>query len=357
MVSLSKMIPKIQRAVALAAPERYIPVGQGFYVSSKEIDSNVEVTGGQIIFRNSQRVFVTDDQGEDGSIFKSKEPSKSKGKEAENRMMIMLKFHSPEGYNREILVGADPSTTEGFDLGYDSPLFDNIKEDMYWLINDQKFVIQGVPDFRKTRELALGIKTASAGEFTIEIEDLKNIPTDFEIYLKDSVTQYRYDLRDKKFKASDTAGIKNNRYYLVFQKITETDPGEGENPGETENPGEENPGESGGGGTPGEGESGEEGPGEGGGEVGGPEEGEPELNPDLELFYLHSDREAIIRNDGLFKLYQLRINNVLGQQVQIYQNLPQTKEVKIPLQGIRSGVYIILLDSEKGLLQKKIIVE
>ena len=346
-------------AVALAAPERYIPVGQGFYVSSKEIDSDVNVTGGPIIFKNSQRIFVTDDQDGDGSIFKSKEPAKSKGKQAENRMMILLKFHSPAGYNREILVGADPSTTDGFDLGYDSPLFDNIKEDMYWLINSQKFVIQGVPDFKKTRELALGIKTATAGEFTIEIEDLKNIPNDFEIYLKDSVTQTRHDLRETTFKATDTAGIKNNRYFLVFQKITETDPGEGETPGE-ENPDETEEGGTPGEGEPGEGETGEEPgkePGEGGSEGGAPEEGEPEIIKSLELLYLHTAREVVIWNGDMLKLYQVRINNVLGQQIQVYSNLPQTEEVRIPLQGIRSGVYIITLDSEKGTLQKKIIIE
>lgn len=361
---------------ALKAPERYIPVGQGFYVSTKEIDADVNVTGGPILFKNSQRIHVTDEEEDDGSVFKSKEDGKTKKKEAERRMMIMLKFHSPSGYNREILVGADPSTTDGFDLGYDSPLFDNIKEDMYWMIKDKKFVIQGVPDFKKTRELALGIKTAVQGEFTIKIEDLKNIPDGFEIYLKDSVTQTRHDLRDNIFRATDTAGVKHSRYYLVFQKKVETDPGEVENPGEenpdeggdTGTPGEGEPGEGEPGeGEPGEGEPGEGEPGEGepgsgtpdeGGEVGTPGEGEPVvISKELQLLYFHSDREAVIRNPDALRLYRVRITNILGQNIQVYHGLSPVDEIRIPLPQMSAGVYIITLDSEKGSLQKKIIIE
>src|SRR5690606_15863653 len=49
------------------APGRYIPVGQGFLINSTEPAQSVTISGGEIHFKNSQRVFKAD--GDNGSLF------------------------------------------------------------------------------------------------------------------------------------------------------------------------------------------------------------------------------------------------------------------------------------------------
>ena len=81
------------------------------------------------------------------------------------------------------------------------------------------------------------------------------------------------------------------------------------------------------------------------------------IGKELELLYLHTDREAVIRNPEALTLFRIRINNILGQNIQVYRDLSPAKEIRIPLPQMSAGVYIISLDSEKGTLQKKIIIE
>ena len=154
-------------------PQQYIPVGQAFFVNSVLDEnitkgfSNITLTEGDIHFKNSQRVFVTEaDQGK--SVFHSaerkdrkmafSESSSSASLSAsaldEERQRFWLEYKSPAGYHRQLLVTRDPETTMGFDLGYDAVLTEDNLEDMYWLINGYEFVIQGVPDFGADRSFA-----------------------------------------------------------------------------------------------------------------------------------------------------------------------------------------------------------
>jgi len=62
-----------------------------------------------------------------------------------------------------LLIGVDENTTNNFDLGYDGLIADTGSEDMFWMIQDAKFVIQGVPNFNTDQEFPLGIKIAKTG--------------------------------------------------------------------------------------------------------------------------------------------------------------------------------------------------
>jgi hypothetical protein len=113
-------------AVGVKKPEQYIAVGQAFFVIAvgpiKDTLSGA-VIGGDIVFKNSQRVFVPEGAtGTNvGSVF-FKGNGKIKEKEpGDKRTKIKLKFSSPTGYHRQLLAGVDGRTTNHFDLGFDAP--------------------------------------------------------------------------------------------------------------------------------------------------------------------------------------------------------------------------------------------
>src|SRR5690606_34186593 len=104
-------------------PQRYIPVGQAFFVNTKLDDaitsSEIPVTvhGGDITFKNSQRVFM--EEGMESSVFHSQEPVQKKEKDdVDKRKKIWLKFTSPTGYHRQLLVTADTKASNNYDLGF-----------------------------------------------------------------------------------------------------------------------------------------------------------------------------------------------------------------------------------------------
>ena len=142
-------------AVGTKVPGKYIPVNQGFFVST-EIEGHFNynspaaaistVDGGSIVFKNSQRVFVTEQAAT--STFLRTSGKKKKQKVIEDNAVklpsIRIIYDSPKGYHRQLLLGVNPHASKGFDLGYDAFMVDVNEEDMYWNIEGGKFVIQGI---------------------------------------------------------------------------------------------------------------------------------------------------------------------------------------------------------------------
>src|SRR5690606_38713873 len=158
----------------------------------------VEISQGDIIFRNSQRLFQEEEA--DHSVFHRPEVSIKKQSESTRdhtdiRSKIWLKFQSPKGYHREILVTADSDATDGFDLGYDAPMIEYNIEDMFWLLGLGELVIQGIPDFNKQRVIPLGLVIDQKKNFTIKIEKLMNFDEKAPIYLKDNLNDSIHYLR------------------------------------------------------------------------------------------------------------------------------------------------------------------
>src|SRR5690606_5231680 len=128
---------------------------------------------------------------------------------------IRLSFTSPVGYYRQLLVGAVPHTTNGFDLGYDAPLMDNNIEDMYWVQGNNQLVIQGVPNFDKDQILPLGIKVEEEKEFTIKIDTVENSYKELNIYIKDKLKDTIHDLRKAPYVSTSKSGYIDDRFEII----------------------------------------------------------------------------------------------------------------------------------------------
>lgn len=202
-------------------PEQYIPVGQGFFVSTT-LPSGISgttstVEGGHVVFKNSQRVFVREEATgvNDGSVFFKGSKTKSKQSASNDRSRIRLQFESSTGFKRQILIGADAITTDDFDLGYDAPMIDTNKDDMYWFQNNEEFVIQGVSNFNKNKEYPIGIKVSRPGDIKIKISQVENFKSD--IYLLDKSTNTTFLINEDFFSIYMMPGVYNERFSLVFE--------------------------------------------------------------------------------------------------------------------------------------------
>ena len=288
-------------------PGPYIPVGQGFYINSTLEGTT---TPKKVVFNNTQREFKTE-ADPDFSLFHSQEENQEKKQisDSQKQPLIRLDFNSPKGYWRQIAVGAIPETSNQVDYGYDAPMLDNNVEDMFWVINESKFVIQGVPDFSPSRVLPLGIKIAKAGNFSIQVAALENIPESTEIFIKDKLYNIYFNITENKFSANLEPGEYKNRYEIVFEEPQLVDDSDIPLPGE------------------------------------------------FEILYVNGTREIKLRNPRLQDVSKVYLNNILGQQVHAYHHIPTEHEVSLPVQKFSSGVYMVKVHIGGGILTRKIILE
>ena len=297
-------------------PKRYIPVGQGFLVNSTDPVSDNGL-GGNITFKNSYRVFETEGTN---SIFLRPESvektTKSKNKEWKK---IRISFSSPVGYHRQILVGAVPGTTDGFDLGYDAHLFDDNVEDMYWVQGKNNLVIQGVNDFNKERVLPLGVKIKENKEFTMRIDTVENADKGLKIYLNDKLNDSIHDLRKEAYVSKSEPGTINDRFEIIFYK-DEPVPPVVEVPVEVDE--------------------------------------DDEIYKEFGITVRHgrTDRELQILNPHELSITNMYIFDLNGNKLEEHRRLSTEKEFRMPVRNYSSGVYIVQLVVEGRVVSKKIII-
>jgi hypothetical protein len=310
-------------------PERYIPVGQGFFVQAI-LDpllstTNTTITGGNINFKNSQRVFKREGftGTNDGSLFmksatsKNSKTQESQEKTTDSRSKIRLIFDSPLGYRRPLLVGVDENTSNHFDLGYDAPLNEDNKEDMFWTFDGAKFVIQGVDNFDKTQVLPLGLKIFKAGLAIIKIDKTENLDKKTQLYLKDKLTGKAHKLDKNPFEIHLEPGTYLNRFSLAF------------NPGNTKE----------------------------GRPVVDENENDKQTVTEAFLVYMNNrTSELQITKPVDAEIVSISFYNYLGQAVKTWNTKINEPILYLPIK-VSSGAYIVQINTKNGQVVQKVIVE
>ncbi|ESU22914.1 hypothetical protein FEDK69T_16930 [Flavobacterium enshiense DK69] len=295
-------------AMGTKIPQRYIPVGQGFFLRT-DIGAaggvSGQINGGIISFKNSQRKFKLESPA--NSLF-FKTADNIITEESDNRQKIRLGFESASGLHRQLLLGADFNTSNLFDLGYDAMMLDVNRDDIFWYISNEKFVIQAVKNFNINQIIPIGIKISTVGTSKIKIDGLENIPPSKEIYLFDGVTGLYHDLRNGDFTAQLPIGEYADRFSLRFAIET--------------------------------------------------------LSPDdmdaINGIMVFADSNHILNIKNNFtdtRVESVQLFNILGQSIEKWNVADEEqRNIKIPVEHIRSGTYIVRLKASNGLLSKKVII-
>lgn len=290
-------------------PGRYIPVSQGFFV--------VGQTDGTINFNNSQRVFQKEAVS---SVFMEANPENGEnfipgrnfddGSETseDTRPKLRIGLNSINEIHRQLLVTVDPNATEGADWGYDGVLYETQMDDMYWMIDNEKYVIQGTNNINGQTVLPLGIHTQNDGLNSIMIDELEQVDETLDIYIHDKALNIYHDLRISEYTVFLTAGSYLDRFEITF--------GEQETLGNSEN--------------------------------------------ELELFDVHYSNKIesiVITNPTNKKIDGLSMINILGQSVFSSINIEEKNYSEYRVSGLSTGTYIIKVKTPQGTISKKVLVK
>ncbi|MDO6760348.1 T9SS type A sorting domain-containing protein [Tamlana sp. 2_MG-2023] len=194
-------------ATSKSAPTANISVAQGFFVT---IDSD-----GVLAFNNGQRTFAKDSDG--GSIF-YKTTNKKSQTNSDQRTKLWFSFTEPKNLTKILGLGYDANhATYDYDKGYDAIVFDDFRNDAYWVLNGEKLAIQALPTINSEDELPLTVKATDAGNYKFAIEKSQYVPDDLEIYLKDDISGSYHDIKSNPAEITLARGLYENRFSIVFQ--------------------------------------------------------------------------------------------------------------------------------------------
>jgi hypothetical protein len=290
-------------------PSRYVPVGQGFFVGAS-------ASGGLVTFENDQRFFRREATGT--SVFLKSGNAKGNNSpppvEEDLIKRIRLDFTSPDNAIRQILLGFVPNNlaTDDVDYGYDALNTEVLPNDISWMINDEKYLIQGVGDFDVTKQLALGIFLTTAGTIEISLNDMENFDTTTKVYIYDMLLGTYTRINNKNYEFNLDAGDYVNRFYLTFMNKSSLSI----------------------------------------------EDDILEENPVI-INYLNDTDEIYIKTPNNIDVKQVYLINMLGQSVKSWNatNAPMSHEIKLPVKNVSSGNYIIKVETNTNSVNKKILIK
>lgn len=187
-------------------PTQYIASGQGFFVEND--------FAGNVTFDNSMRVISNNT-----NFYRQK---KTKNTE-EEKHRIWLKLQKGTSDLTGTLVGYGSNSTNDFDPGYDSYVYDEAQAfSLYSFIGTSKMAIQSkAMPFVDTDVIPFGYSINVAGDATISIDKLDGIFSDNQnIYLEDKVLNVVHNLKEDPYIFSSEKGTFNERFELRFTDKT-----------------------------------------------------------------------------------------------------------------------------------------
>ncbi|TXG34493.1 hypothetical protein [Seonamhaeicola maritimus] len=136
---------------------------------------------------------------------------------------VRIYFTSPNGLVRHLLLGftSDDAATDGFDFGYDALNRDNIADDLNWIIEDERYLIQGVGAFEDTKKYPLGMFLKNTGTIKIDLNQLENFNTDVDVFIYDSLLDSYTRINETTYTNDMQSGEYLNRFYIAFKDNSE----------------------------------------------------------------------------------------------------------------------------------------
>ena len=134
--------------------------------------------------------------------------------------IIRLDYNAPNGASRELVLAftSDNAATDGVDYGYDAAVYAPFSNDLNWLIDSNRYVIQGVGEFQNTSQYLFGLYSEVSGEASITLSSLENFNTTINVYIFDALLNTYTNINDTPFVSTIDTGDYTDRFYIAFME-------------------------------------------------------------------------------------------------------------------------------------------
>jgi hypothetical protein len=226
---------------------------------------------------------------------------------------VRINFINSQGYTSQILLGFDPNdyATDGYDYGWDSKPPSYPPDALYWLINNDEYIIQGVGSFSVDKSYPLGLFLTNTGDIKIHLTELENFDSNIDVFIHNTEDDTYFQINDKDYSSYEVSGAHLNKYRIAFKipenvksSLTEED---------------------------------------------------HYITDELVVKSIKSTNELIIDGLGKYNVQSLTLHNYYGQQVFKTSSIGSARK-KIYLPHLSNQILIASVQSDKGSISKKIIL-
>lgn len=228
---------------------------------------------------------------------------------------VRIDFTTPTGYVRHLLLAftTNNAASDGFDYGYDGIVPDDFPDDLNWMIEDDRYVIQGVGAFDQTKKYPLGLFLTNSGNIEISLTSLENFSNTIDVYIYDAVLDTYAPINDLNFSKNISNGDYLDRFYIAFQDDNQLYENSALSIEDNE-------------------------------------------TKSTIVNYLRNTDMLYVNTNSSLTIKRIEVYNILGKQL-FAQNNVNTKSIKIPLDHINTNYGIISVTTEKGIISKKVVLK
>ncbi len=299
-------------------PGQYIPVAQGFYVIQKhDYDSETEtysnLGNGNVIFKNSQRIFKTEANLSESVFTKNSNQKRDEiyKTTADSIQRIRIGFTSSDGFFRPIMIAFLDGATDKIDYGFDAFAGDFLPKDVFFIQDDRYLVINSFDKFDVEREVPMIVFIDEKGQGGIQtflLDAIENFNQKVNVYIKDNLNNGKtYEITNATFEINLEPGEYKGRFALVFQsRLDKLD------------------------------------------EIVSIEDG-------VTIYMNNTAKEIVIQKTAELDFEQVILFNYLGQVIKTWNKNINERNITLPVE-VSTGVYIVSLKTKQGTIAKKILI-
>ena len=232
---------------------------------------------------------------------------------------VRLDFVTPLGYTRHLMLAFTPDNvaSDDFDYGYDALVFDDFPDDLNWIIEEDRYIIQGVGAFENTKSYPLGMFLSNSGQVKIKLRLLENFENPIPVYVYDIELDTFTPISDTDYIKSLTYGDYLDRFFITFSNDKNIINVASSNKALTVD--------------------------------------DHEMQQ-ASFYYIRSTKELVINTNTTTKLNQITLYDLLGKRLMAIENI-DSNSIKIPLENLRTGgsIVVSLLTEDGKHLNKQIL--
>ncbi|UKM66455.2 hypothetical protein GSB9_03045 [Flavobacteriaceae bacterium GSB9] len=234
---------------------------------------------------------------------------------ADNIQRVRIDFTMPNGYVRHLLLGftLDDTATDGVDYGYDALNIDSFPDDLNWIIEDKRYVIQGVGSFDDTKKYPLGLFLGNSGDIKIDLDTTTGFENPINVYVFDALLNTYTNINNASYSNAFEKGEYLDRFYIAFKANTTNDVAN-KNLSTTD-----------------------------------------AILRNTKIQYLRNFKELLIDTNNGVKISDINISNSLGQKLHTIKNV-NSNRTKIPVQQISTNRIFVTVETELGQITKQILL-
>ena len=209
----------IGTASGLVIERKYAPIGQGFMVKGN--------SSGAITLKNSHRDYYKENgnlsQFERSPVSQNNQISSANFAIATAQQVSHFKLNTSfnNQFTKQIALAFVAEATDLVDRGIDalSPSSNDLPNDVYFFLENEKYVIQGI-NFDVNKRIPIGVKSTGNTIFKFHIPEVINFDENQMIYLFDAQTGIYHNVKNADYEIILPTGIYNNRFEITFSEFS-----------------------------------------------------------------------------------------------------------------------------------------